>query len=393
MPLFSMEYVDSYGTLEEFAKNDGSYAIYKVASESDGPWTHYCLIRKAEDEIEMNSDPQIYNPVLVYNNKESGGSPTQSDIQQSWEHNHEGHKLLEQKLYTEALEEFDKAIFLNPTEGIFYCNKASAYIGVEEYEKAIVNCNKALELNSVNTRSKMYAYLNRSLAFKHLGRLNEAKADRKNANKARSFYSRPAVQGVISAIIVGIFFIGLSYAQYQSTSNNIQQQLSKIDMREYFPTATHTRLVYRDYNGSEAINDTTEDIFKMDESHYKLVRRLSMLKSPITSTYTVTKDAIIHKNEFGDSVTLTSQTTILVNQDKQKVEITGLNMKIKTPAGSFTNCIEVTAKVNYGNGDTFMKTYYAPKVGQVKKLVKIPSDPNYQDYNTFSELIEISIDN
>lgn len=89
MPIFPIDHVDSYGALEEFAKNDGSYAIYKVASEPDGEHTHYYLIRKAEDEIEMNCDPQIYKPVLVYSNKEIVESPSQSDIQQSRGHKDE----------------------------------------------------------------------------------------------------------------------------------------------------------------------------------------------------------------------------------------------------------------------------------------------------------------
>jgi tetratricopeptide (TPR) repeat protein len=52
--------------------------------------------------------------------------------------------------YEKAIECFGKAIELDPDEGLYYNNRASAYFRLEQYEKAIEDYGKAIELCPYN---------------------------------------------------------------------------------------------------------------------------------------------------------------------------------------------------------------------------------------------------
>lgn len=220
MPIFPIEHVDSYGTLEEFAKNDGSYAIYKVASEPDGEHTHYYLIREPEDEVEMKNNPQVYNSILVYgavsadiaNDKDK--TPAESDILQGWQHNNNGLAYSKKGLHQEALIEFNKAISLNPNDGSLYFNAGCCYLSLKDYEKAIDYFNKAIEIESINPKTKLLAFQNRALAYRRIGRWEEAKLDDKKAdaqkpyllqNRIIKLWIGPAILAV-AFMLFGLFY-------------------------------------------------------------------------------------------------------------------------------------------------------------------------------------------
>ena len=59
---------------------------------------------------------------------------------------------------------------------IAYINRAAAYIGLGDYEKAIDDCNKALEFQ-LSAENKALAYNNRSVAYEALGETTKAQAD------------------------------------------------------------------------------------------------------------------------------------------------------------------------------------------------------------------------
>jgi|BarGraNGADG00312_1021997.scaffolds.fasta_scaffold177343_1 hypothetical protein len=59
MATFEKEFVQSYGSLEKFAKEDGCYKIY----ESDG---NYHAVRKPADEQGILTSPYVKNPRLVW---------------------------------------------------------------------------------------------------------------------------------------------------------------------------------------------------------------------------------------------------------------------------------------------------------------------------------------
>ena len=61
-----------------------------------------------------------------------------------------------------AIENYNKAIELDPNDADAYNNRGLAYYYLEEYERAIEDYNKAIELNP------NYAYNNRELAISKL---------------------------------------------------------------------------------------------------------------------------------------------------------------------------------------------------------------------------------
>ena len=51
------------------------------------------------------------------------------------------------KDYDAAIEGYNKAVELDPSNPVYYSNRAAAYSSKEEYEKAIVDSKKALEVD------------------------------------------------------------------------------------------------------------------------------------------------------------------------------------------------------------------------------------------------------
>ncbi|CUM64378.1 uncharacterized protein PRCAT00001980001 [Priceomyces carsonii] len=59
----------------------------------------------------------------------------------------EGNKNLKEHKYEEAIECYTKAINLDPKNAVFYSNRAQVHIKLENYGLAIVDCDKALEVD------------------------------------------------------------------------------------------------------------------------------------------------------------------------------------------------------------------------------------------------------
>ena len=74
----------------------------------------------------------------------------------------EGNNFYKKKEFDKAIEMYDKAISLKPTEVIYYSNKAAVYIEMKEYEKAHEVVDKAIEvmqetkLNDWAKRAKIF---------------------------------------------------------------------------------------------------------------------------------------------------------------------------------------------------------------------------------------------
>ena len=66
--------------------------------------------------------------------------------------------------YEKAIEDYNKAIELDPNLAGVYYNRGNAYFYLKQYEKAIEDFDKAIELNPNNA----YAYNNRGLAREKL---------------------------------------------------------------------------------------------------------------------------------------------------------------------------------------------------------------------------------
>lgn len=89
----------------------------------------------------------------------------------------EGNRLMKDEKYQEALLYYSRAINLDATNPVFYCNRAAAYSKIGELNKAIEDCKMSLRYDA--NYSKAYGRL--GLAYSKLNRHEEAIEAYKNA--------------------------------------------------------------------------------------------------------------------------------------------------------------------------------------------------------------------
>jgi len=83
----------------------------------------------------------------------------------------EGNEKMREENFPEALSCYTKSIDTDPTNAIYYCNRAAALSKLNKHEEAINDCNEALKIDA--TYSK--AYGRKGLALSSLNRHKEAK--------------------------------------------------------------------------------------------------------------------------------------------------------------------------------------------------------------------------
>ncbi|XP_077291555.1 small glutamine-rich tetratricopeptide containing protein [Arctopsyche grandis] len=83
----------------------------------------------------------------------------------------EGNALMKATKFPEALQKYTEAIALDPTNAIFFCNRAAAHSSMKNNEAAIEDCRRALSLNPKYGR----AYGRLGLALTNLNRHAEAR--------------------------------------------------------------------------------------------------------------------------------------------------------------------------------------------------------------------------
>ena len=91
---------------------------------------------------------------------------------QSWEVQYYKKGLDHGKLekYQEAIENFNKAIELDPNSVAFYFARGDVYEILKKYEEAINDYDEAIELDPDNS----YCYCNRGIAYEKMGEYQEA---------------------------------------------------------------------------------------------------------------------------------------------------------------------------------------------------------------------------
>ena len=102
-----------------------------------------------------------------------------------------GNKLYDEKKYTEAIDEFSKAIQLDPHYKQAYTNRGVAYHDLKKDDEAFRDYNKAIQFDPNNKQ----AYYNRGNAYDDLGKYDDAIRDYNYAilldpNNKQAYYNR-----------------------------------------------------------------------------------------------------------------------------------------------------------------------------------------------------------
>ena len=79
--------------------------------------------------------------------------------------------------YQRAIQDYDKAIRLNPKYADAYNNRGAAYSGLGQYQRAMQDYDKAIQMWA----PKASYYNNRSVAYRKMGKDAEADADKDEA--------------------------------------------------------------------------------------------------------------------------------------------------------------------------------------------------------------------
>jgi len=83
----------------------------------------------------------------------------------------EGNEHMREEKYPEALSCYTESIDANPSNSIYYCNRAAALSKLNKHEEAIADCNEALKIDCSYSK----AYGRKGLALSSLNRHKEAK--------------------------------------------------------------------------------------------------------------------------------------------------------------------------------------------------------------------------
>uniref|UniRef100_A0A0K8TBK0 Stress-induced-phosphoprotein 1 n=1 Tax=Lygus hesperus TaxID=30085 RepID=A0A0K8TBK0_LYGHE len=111
-----------------------------------------------------------------------------------------GNAAYKKKEFAEALEHYNKALSLVPTDITFYNNIAAVYFEQKEYEKCIEECEKGIEIgreNRADFKSISKAFQRIGNAHKKLGNWQSAKTF---YEKALSEHRTPEVRALLSEI-------------------------------------------------------------------------------------------------------------------------------------------------------------------------------------------------
>lgn len=108
-----------------------------------------------------------------------------SKEKQAEEHFRKGFEHQNQGNLDEALEEYQKALQLNPNYTQVYTNLGTVYLGKQDYDQAIQQFKKVIELNYFDTK----AHYNMGLALLYKGEVEKAQEEVKYLRSVRSEFA------------------------------------------------------------------------------------------------------------------------------------------------------------------------------------------------------------
>ena len=213
-------------------------------------------VRKNREYIEISKRNQEKNLQLkkLYKNS-SSESERQKILEQINQNDQEflsienlarGNQWIYSRRYTEAIENYSKAIELNPKLVEAYNNRGLAYADLVKYDEALKDYNKAIELDQNHSNS----YINRGNVYEKLERYFDAiedytKATELNPNDLKAYYNR-----------------GIVYQALEKYSDSIADYTKAIELNPKLVEAYNNRgLVYQVLERySEAIADYSKAI-------------------------------------------------------------------------------------------------------------------------------------
>lgn len=75
-------------------------------------------------------------------------APSAEDKAKAEKFKAEGNAQMSAKQYDKAIDAYTKAIAVDPTNPVYYSNRAAAYSSKEEHQEAIFDAEKAIEVDS-----------------------------------------------------------------------------------------------------------------------------------------------------------------------------------------------------------------------------------------------------
>src|SRR5687767_6757517 len=89
-----------------------------------------------------------------------------------------------------ALTDYNEAIRLDPNLAVAYMNRGAIFAARNEYDKAIEDSTKAIELKPAKVEEQATAYTNRGVAYVGKGEIDKAIADADEAIRLKPDYAK-----------------------------------------------------------------------------------------------------------------------------------------------------------------------------------------------------------
>ncbi|KAJ9152076.1 DnaJ subfamily C member 7-like protein [Pleurostoma richardsiae] len=84
--------------------------------------------------------------------KSSPSSPVPSPAKEAEAFKNQGNKFFKERNYTRAIEEYTRAVDLQPSSATYLSNRAAAYMSANNFEAALEDCRRAAELDPENPK-------------------------------------------------------------------------------------------------------------------------------------------------------------------------------------------------------------------------------------------------
>ncbi|KAM9365038.1 LOW QUALITY PROTEIN: mitochondrial import receptor subunit TOM34 [Pholidichthys leucotaenia] len=147
------------------AAHDGTNRMMKALMETDGPsWreklppipTVPLSVREMLSQKNGNNAPNLKQTNQPQQNgikQKDKPAPSDSDIKKGRNLKEEGNTLVKKGEFRRAIEKYSESLKYDPGEVTTYTNRALCYLSVKQYEDAVRDCNKALNMDAVNVKA------------------------------------------------------------------------------------------------------------------------------------------------------------------------------------------------------------------------------------------------